>query len=80
MLTGEQLRAARAILKLTREDLGREAGISAATIKRLEAVDGQLSGHTSTLRALASYFEGKGLDLIAQNGGGAGVRLAKPTS
>lgn len=49
------------------------------TIKRLEAMDGALSGHATTIRALQSALEAAGVQFIPENGGGAGVRLAKPT-
>jgi hypothetical protein len=52
--------------------------VSIPTIKRLEAMDGELTGHTSTIRSLRSALEAAGVQFIPENGGGAGVRLAKP--
>lgn len=42
-------------------------------------MDGPLSGHATTIRALQSALEAAGVQFIPENGGGAGVRLAKPT-
>lgn len=55
-------------------DLARAAGISTQTIARLER------GETlkeSTLAALRAALEAAGVEFIAENGGGAGVRLRK---
>jgi hypothetical protein len=48
------------------------------TIKRLEAMEGELSGNTTTLVALDRAITDAGVQFIPENGGGAGVRLAKP--
>ena len=76
-MTGEQLRAGRAVLKMTRDQLAEASGVSAPTIKRLEAMDGLLSGHTTTIQSLERAMIELGLTFIPENGGGAGVRLAK---
>jgi transcriptional regulator with XRE-family HTH domain len=76
-MTAEQLRAARAILRWGQQQLADAAGVSVPTIKRLESMDGELSGHTATMRALQAAFEAAGVQFIPENGGGAGVRLAK---
>jgi transcriptional regulator with XRE-family HTH domain len=63
MLTGEQIRAARAILRMEQTTLAAEAGISVETIKRLERLDGELSAQSETLFAIRQVFERAGLDL-----------------
>ena len=70
-----QIKAARALLAWSQEDLGREAGISIPTIKRLEAADGLLGGSPTTRAKLLSAFRRGGVEFIDENGGGAGVRL-----
>jgi transcriptional regulator with XRE-family HTH domain len=77
-MTSEQLRAARGLLRWGQQDLATAAGISVPTIKRLEATEGELGGHTATIRALQTALEGAGVQFIPEDGGGAGVRLAKP--
>jgi transcriptional regulator with XRE-family HTH domain len=49
MLTGEQLRAARAMLKVEQGELSELSGVSVETIKRLERMDGLLAANTKTL-------------------------------
>ena len=77
-MTAEQLRAARSLLRWQQSDLAQNSGVSIPTIKRLEAMDGQLTGHSTTIRALQAALEAAGVQFIPENGGGAGVRLAKP--
>ena len=40
IITPEQIRAARALLRLEQDDLARRAQVSVATVRRLEAADG----------------------------------------
>lgn len=77
-MNAEQMRAARALLRWAQNDLAERSGVSVPTIKRLENMAGELSGHASTIRALRAALEAAGVDFIPENGGGAGVRLAKP--
>ena len=77
-MKAEQLRAARGLIRWSQQELAQTSGVSVPTIKRLEAMEGELSGHTATLKALALALEGAGVQFIAENGGGAGVRMAKP--
>lgn len=75
MDTSEQLRAARALLEWTRDDLAKAAGISAETIKRLEkGKQGALSANMNTVRALREALEAAGIQFIPENGGKPGVR------
>lgn len=77
-MDSEQLRAARALLRWSQQDLSERCGVSVPTIKRLEAMDGEISGHSSTIRGIEQALEAAGVLFIPENGGGAGVRLAKP--
>src|SRR4051812_38783690 len=52
-LTGEMLRAGRAIARLDQADLAERAGVSVETIKRLERIRGVVNASPSTLAALA---------------------------
>jgi len=73
-----QIKAARALLGWSQKDLAEAAGISEPTIKRLEANDGELGGREGTAAAIKLALEADGVQFIPENGGGAGVRLAKP--
>lgn len=77
-MRAEQLRAARALLRWSQADLSDRCKVSVPTIKRLEAMEGDLSGHQTTILAIEAALIDAGIVFIAQNGGGAGVRLAKP--
>ncbi|WP_245507863.1 helix-turn-helix domain-containing protein [Shinella granuli] len=72
------MRAARALLRWSQQDLSDRCGVSVPTIKRLEAMEGELTGHLNTIRAIERSLVEAGVDFIPENGGGAGVRLAKP--
>jgi predicted transcriptional regulator len=74
-ITGSQIRAARALLGWTAADLAREAMLGVATVRRAELVDGPVNMTLSNLSAIFRTFESAGVDFIAANGGGPGVRL-----
>lgn len=78
LLTAEQLRAARGLLRWEQKDVAKASGVSVPTIKRLEAGSGPLRAYASTVNALERALETAGVVLIPQNGGGPGVRLRKP--
>lgn len=77
-ITSEQLRAARALLQWDQKKLAAESMVSIATIKRLEPLSGPLRANQVTIEALRRALENAGIEFIPENGGGAGVRLAKP--
>ena len=78
LITGVQLRAARALLRMDQEPLAAASGISAATIRKLENSEGRLDGRLSTIRALQHALEEAGVEFIPGNGSGPGVRLREP--
>jgi DNA-binding transcriptional regulator YiaG len=78
MLTGTQIRAARAILKWSTRDLADKAMIGIATVHRAEAVDDVPGMNARTLMKLKATFEQGGvvfLDGPYSGSGGPGVRL-----
>ena len=77
-MDAEHLRGARALLRWSQFDLADRSGVSVPTIKRLEAMDGPLTGHSATLQALENALVSAGVVFIPENGGGAGVRMSKP--
>jgi predicted transcriptional regulator len=77
MLSSDQIRGARAILRLSQADLAKAASVSLETIKRLEAMHGELKVRLDTLTRIKEALERAGVEFIPENGGGAGVRLAK---
>ena len=72
-----QVKAARALLDWSQEELAAAAHLSVPTIKRLEAQGGHLGGRSETINKIRIAFEKAGIEFIEQNGGGPGVRLRK---
>lgn len=75
MLTPAQCRAARALLNWTQADLADRTSISAVSLRAFEK-GGEM--RDSNRRLVLLTFEAAGVQFIPENGGGAGVRLAKP--
>jgi len=82
MLTGGQLRAARALLNLDRASLAELAGLSLPTIQRMEAAEGVVGGNVESLMKVVDALTKAGIELLGDDavsqGGGRGVRLVKP--
>jgi predicted transcriptional regulator len=72
-----QIKAARALLAWSQDELAIAAAVSVPTIKRLEAQDGPLRGRTGTGTKIRTALERAGVEFIDENGGGPGVRLRK---
>jgi transcriptional regulator with XRE-family HTH domain len=73
-----QIKAARALLGWSQDDLAEAADVSIPTIKRLEASDGPLGGRDETAAKIVGAILSAGAEFIDENGAGAGVRLRKP--
>ena len=72
-----QIKAARALIGWSQEQLASAADISVPTVKRLEAAEGLLAGREVTAQKIRAALEGAGIEFIQENGGGPGVRLRK---
>ncbi|WP_426614833.1 helix-turn-helix domain-containing protein [Bradyrhizobium sp. McL0616] len=68
---------ARAALNWTVRDLAEAAGVHRNTISNIEV--GRYGGDPRTLRLIEATFKAAGVEFIDENGGGAGVRLRKPS-
>ena len=75
-MTGNQLRAARALIGWTQAQVADRANLSVPTVKRAEGA-GALNASDRALTAIRAALEEAGVEFIAENGGGAGVRLRK---
>ena len=76
-LTSAQIRAARALLRWRAQDLARESSVGVATIRRAELTDDMTSMTAANDLAVRRALEAAGVEFIAENGGGPGVRLRK---
>lgn len=70
-----QLRAARALLGWSQDQLSDASSIPKRTIARLEL--GEVTPQRRTVDTLRATLESAGVEFIAENGGGPGVRLAR---
>jgi len=79
MITGSQMRAARALLGIDQRELAQRAGLSLPTIQRMESSDGLVRGNVDSLMKLVDALVKNGIELIgegaASSGVGRGVRL-----
>lgn len=73
MLTGEQIRAARALARIEQAELARRSSLSLETIKRLERIRGPVDANVRTLNAIFAAFEAIGVFFEGSADGGVGV-------
>ena len=79
MITSDQIRAARALIRWSAADLASAAGIGSATIKRMEVMEGVPSGNVKTLLALKAALEAAGVEFVGTPDDRPGVRLVGNT-
>jgi len=79
MITGPQMRAARALLGLDQRELAQRSGLSLPTIQRMEASGGVVRGNVDSLMKLVEALSAAGIELIGDGAtsgsGGRGVRF-----
>jgi len=75
LITSDQIRAARALLRWSSADLSKNSGVGTATIKRMEVMDGVPSGQVRTIEALRAALEGAGVEFVGSPSDAPGVRL-----
>ena len=74
MITSAQIRAARAMLDWSREQLSNKAGVGISALMRLESATGVPSGNIKTFELVQKTFEKAGIEFIGSPEGGAGVK------
>jgi transcriptional regulator with XRE-family HTH domain len=74
-VTSAQVRMARAALNWTVRDLADASGLHRNTVNNLEV--GRYAGDPKTLELIEQVLTKAGVQFIAENGGGPGVRLKK---
>ena len=75
VVTSEQVRAARALIRWEQRDLAETSKVSLPSIKRLETTPGPLAAQARTIEALRSALEAAGVEFT--NGDQPGVRMRK---
>jgi transcriptional regulator with XRE-family HTH domain len=78
VLTGGQIRAARAFLRWSSLDLAQNAGVGIQTIKRFEATDGVPPSRSSTLMDVQTALEKAGIEFIGAHDDSPGIRIRTP--
>jgi transcriptional regulator with XRE-family HTH domain len=76
MTTPAQLKAARALVGLSQPEVAQKTGLSTMSIKRAEG-SGAPAASAEVVAAIRAALETAGVEFIAENGGGAGVRLKR---
>jgi len=78
MISTAQIRAARGLLKWTQATLAHRAGLSTVTLNMIE--NEAARPRESTLEAIQHALEHGGVDFLAEDGVGVGVRFAAGTA
>lgn len=68
MLSPEQIRAARALLRMDQEELAQRAHVSVVTVRRLESVDGTSKVGPEIVDEIRQALEGAGAEFLACDG------------
>jgi hypothetical protein len=76
-LTSAQIRAGRALVRWSAEDLARASVVGVTTIRRAELAEFETSMTAPNDLAVRRALEAAGVEFIDENGGGPGVRLRK---
>lgn len=77
MITSEQIRAGRSLLRMTVAELANLSGVGVATIKRMEAFSGIPQVQTRTLDLICKALNAAGVEFIGTPEDRPGVRLNK---
>jgi DNA-binding transcriptional regulator YiaG len=75
LITSEQIRAGRALIKWSADELASTAGVGVATVRRFESVAGVPSGQLRVLELLKKALEKAGVEFIGTPDDRPGVRL-----
>ncbi len=75
MITSEQIRAARQLIRITADQLAISSGVGVATIRRFELMTGVPSGNARLVEALQRALEDAGVEFIGSPDDRPGVRL-----
>ena len=76
-MTGAQMRAARALLGWSAQQLAEKSGVGVTTIRKNELSNSTVTMIRANVDAITRALEAAGVEFIPENGGGAGVRMRK---
>ena len=75
LITTSQIRAARALIRWSANELSVKSGVGISTIKRLEVMSGVPTVNVSTMIAIQTALEDAGVEFIGSPDDRPGVRL-----
>ena len=78
MISGAQIKAARALLNMSSREFAVGAGVSWATLKRFEEVPGIPPSRSGTLERVKTALEQAGIEFLGDPVSSPGVRLRRP--
>jgi transcriptional regulator with XRE-family HTH domain len=78
VITGRQLRAARALLGWEQIELAKRARVAIGTIRRMESFNGEIGSRTSTLSQVQTTVENAGIEFLNEDR--PGVRISHKTA
>ena len=78
MLTGSQIRAARAMLRWSLDQVASRSKLPIETVRRAESVDGETALARSDESAVRSAFQTAGVEFTNRGGPGVKLRLQGP--
>lgn len=77
MITSDQIRAARALLRWSGKDLAEKSGVGFSTVMKMESDSGVPNSNFKTFEALRKAFEDAGIEFTGSPDSQAGVRWKK---
>ncbi len=75
MITSEQIRAARQLIRVTADQLAKSSGVGVATIRRFELMTGVPSGNARLVESIQRALEEAGVEFVGTPDDRPGVRL-----
>ena len=75
IISGRQIRAARALLGWSQRDLSSKSKVAFGTVQRMEKFDGPVGARTETLGKVVAVLEKAGIEFL--NTDSPGLRLRK---
>jgi DNA-binding transcriptional regulator YiaG len=79
LISGSQLRCARALLGLSAKELAELSGVGWATLQRFETQDGIPDSRSGTLDKVRAALEAQGIEFLGDPETSPGVRLRRKT-
>jgi transcriptional regulator with XRE-family HTH domain len=75
VITSEQIRAARQLIRITADQLAKSSNVGVATIRRFELMTGVPSGNARLVESIQRALEEAGVEFVGTPDDRPGVRL-----